>query len=82
VLLSYDVGTGFGDLAVWHLQGGVWSAYTPSLLSYESDGIVSFTVGSFSGYAVTGAAVPEPSAVGVLSMSAAGFAAIRRRRRS
>jgi hypothetical protein len=80
VLLSYDVGTGFSDLAVWHLQGGVWSAYTPSLLSYESDGVVSFTVGSFSGYAVTGAAVPEPSAVGLL-LTTAGLMTIQRQRR-
>ena len=68
VLLSVEVGVGKGDLKVWHLANGSWSAYTPDLLTYDGNGMASFTVTSFSGYAVT--AVPEPGMVGVLVVGA------------
>ena len=53
VMLSFDVGLGLQDVLVWHLVGSTWSQYTPDLMTYDSHGIVSFTVSSFSGYAVT-----------------------------
>lgn len=56
-------------MTVWHLADGVWSQYTPSLLTVDSSGVASFTVTSFSGYAL---AVPEPSMVGVLILSGVG----------
>ena len=56
VMLSFDVGLGVRDVRLWHLSGGTWTAYTPDLMTYDSHGIVSFTVTSFSGYAVADAA--------------------------
>jgi hypothetical protein len=78
VLLSFDVGEGAEGLAVWHFDNGSWALFDPSLLSYDANGIASFTVRSFSGYAVSGA-VPEPSALASLLVGAIGLA--RRRRR-
>ena len=56
VMLSFDIGLGARDVEVWHLVGSTWTQYTPDLLTYDSHGIVSFTVASFSGYAVADAA--------------------------
>lgn len=78
VLLSMDVGPGvsFDDLSVWHLENGVWLPYAPSMLTVDGNGVASFTVTSFSGYAV---AVPEASAVAILML--AGVLSIKRRSR-
>lgn len=77
VLLSYDIGPGAGDLSVWHLQDGTWSPYAPGLLTYDADGVASFTVTSFSGYAVV---APEPVGLALLALAAAGGLLLRRRR--
>ena len=76
VLLSYEIGLGAVTPSVWHFQAETWSPYIPSTLSYDSNGFASFTVTSFSGYAVT-SAVPEPS---TLSLMALGLLSLRRRR--
>lgn len=78
VLLSMDVGAGISaeDVTVWHLANGVWSQYTPSMLTIDANGLASFTVTSFSGYAV---AVPEPSAAAILGTVSA-LVLMRRRR--
>ena len=77
VLLSFDIGFGKHDLAVWHYDAGAWTPYTPDLMTYDSHGILSFTVTDFSGYAVT--AVPEPATLSLVALG--GLAAIFRRRR-
>jgi len=76
-LLSFDVGLAAHDLSVRHLDNGVWSAYTPGSFSYDSNGIASFTVDSFSGYVVT-QMVSEPRALGLIMV--AGLVTLRRRR--
>ena len=75
VMLSFDVGLGYEDVEVWHLSGGTWTPYSPDLLTYDSHGVVSFTVTSFSGYAVT--AVPEPVTLFLLALG--GLAMLKRR---
>lgn len=77
-MLSFDVGPDREGLAVWHLEDGVWSAFTPGLFTYDANGIASFTVSSFSGYALTAAAVPEPGTLGLLAL-AGSMLLIRRR---
>lgn len=78
VLMSMEVGPGISvdDMTVWHLENGVWSAYTPAMLSIDGSGVASFTVTSFSGYAI---AVPEPSTTGLLVAAAMTLAARPRR---
>ena len=76
-LLSFDIGPEAEGLAVWHLNDGVWSAYTPSLFTYDANGLASFTVSSFSGYALT-AAVPEPASLGLLAFAGSMLLARRR----
>jgi T5SS/PEP-CTERM-associated repeat protein len=68
-LLSFDVGGGLSDLRAWRYDGTVWSPYDTHVV--YRDGIASFTVTGFSGYAVS--AVPEP---GTWAMLAAGVAAV------
>jgi fibronectin-binding autotransporter adhesin len=81
VMLSFDLGLGYQDPQVWHLSGGTWSLYTPDLATYDSQGNFSFTVTSFSGYAVS--AVPEPCTLAMLGISVIGLlvCAWRRRKR-
>lgn len=74
VLLSFDVGADASNLEAWHYSGGVWTPYAASDLTC-SNGIASFTVNSFSGYAVTGL-VPEPTGLALLAVAAI---ALRRR---
>ena len=57
-LLSFDVGQGLSDLRVWRYSGGTWAAFDTHVVYRE--GIASFSVTQFSGYAVS--AVPEPGA--------------------
>ena len=66
VLLSFEVGAGKTDLAVWHLDGAGWTPYTPDLFVYDENGIVGFTASQFSGYAVVG--VPEPASLTLLAL--------------
>jgi len=78
VMLSFEIGLGAEDLGVWHYDGGVWSQYAADLETYDSGGILSFTVTDFSGYAVT--AIPEPATLALLGIACA-LAALRRRGR-
>lgn len=79
VVLSFAVGEGASNLQVWHSSGGIWSAYAPADLQYDN-GVASFTVTGFSGYAVTGA-VPEPASLCVVLLGL-GAVALRRSRRN
>ena len=76
VLLSFDIGHDVQDVAVWHLADGTWTPYVADFLTHDSNGILSFTATSFSGYAV--ASVPEPATMGLLALG--GLAILRRRR--
>jgi fibronectin-binding autotransporter adhesin len=78
VMLSYDLGLGYQEPQVWHLSGSTWSLYTPDLATYDSQGNFSFTVTSFSGYAVS--AVPEPCTFTMLGISVIGLLAYTWRR--
>jgi T5SS/PEP-CTERM-associated repeat protein len=79
VYLSLKVGSGRSadDLDLWHYDGSAWTAYSPLDLTYDG-AYASFTVTSFSGYAVSGLAVPEPSAIALLFAAAAGLAGYAR----
>ncbi len=79
VLLSFDVGLGWEDVKVWHFDGGAWSPFSPDLFTYDSHGIASFAVTSFSGYAVT--VVPEPWTLGLLALGGLAMGLARRGRR-
>jgi len=76
--LSLDVGPGFNvsELNVWHYDGSVWTAYTPTDLTYDGT-YANFTVTGFSGYAVS--SVPEPTSLALLAMG--GLPLLRRRKR-
>ncbi len=79
VYLSFPVadGTPLSELQVWHWDGTGWSAFAAGDLN-ESQGYASFTVTSFSGYAVS---VPEPSTLALLGMGTLGLLAYAWRRR-
>jgi T5SS/PEP-CTERM-associated repeat protein len=75
-LLSFDVGIGAQNLAIWHYTGGAWAAYSADMFTYDSAGVVSFRATDLTGgYAVVG--VPEPATLGLLALGA--LALIRRR---
>ncbi|HBO45728.1 MAG TPA: hypothetical protein DD670_17740 [Planctomycetaceae bacterium] len=78
--LSFDVGGGLDrdGMQVWHYDGVAWNEYDARDLTYNGQ-YASFTVDGFSGYAVTGNPVPEPSLLGLLLPL--GVALLRRRRR-
>lgn len=76
VLLCFDVGPDASGLQAWHYSGGVWSPLTTDIT--YANGIASFAVSSFSGYAVT-AAVPEPTALSLIAL--AGVTLLRRQPR-
>lgn len=82
VYLSFDIGLNYSrdDLQVWRCNGSQWSKILMSDLTCNG-GYASFTVTSFSGYAVTGLAVPEPSTLILLDISAISMLAYVWRRR-
>ena len=71
--LTGDVST--DDVTIWHNDGSGWTEYDATDLVC-SGGWASFTVDSFSSYAVS--AVPEPATMGLLLVGA--FGVLRRRR--
>ena len=74
-LLAFDVGEGqTQDLAVWHFDGATWTPFDAFDLTYGDDGIASFAVTGFGGYAIT---VPEPGSAALIML--AGLAVRRRR---
>jgi T5SS/PEP-CTERM-associated repeat protein len=78
VLLSFDVGLGLGELTLYHEQDGAWSPFEPALLTYDANGVLSFTVTSLGGYAAV--PVPEPAGVAMVAIGAIAAAVLRRRR--
>ena len=83
VAVSMEVGAGYSTdaLTVWHWDGGAWTSFAASDLSYDGE-YANFTVTGFSGYAVVGPApVPEPGALSVVGLGLAGLLVRRRRRR-
>jgi T5SS/PEP-CTERM-associated repeat protein len=78
VLLSADIGADMCNLTIWHYDGADWTPYTPDNLFYSEAGIMAFTVGDFSGYAVAGELIPEPATMGLLGL---GLLPLLRRRR-
>ncbi len=79
VYLSMLVGAGqtLDGLALWHYDNATgWKEYTASATDLNYDGsYVNFTVTSFSRYAVSGIAVPEPSAIMLLAIGLGGILA-------
>ena len=73
VRLSFDIGSGLENLKIWHIVNGVRTQYPVTDLSYGSDGIVSFTVTGFSGYAVTAAAVPYAYTINNGTLTITGY---------
>lgn len=79
--LSFLIGDSYSrdDLRVWHFDGTSWTAYDATDLTCN-DGYASFTVTSFSGYAVT--AVPEPGMLMLMAAAGIALAAFARRKRA
>ena len=78
VMLSFAVpgALNTSDLTIWHYdQTTGWTQYNATDL-YVANGWASFTVNSFSSYAVTG--VPEPTTLSLLTLG--GLLIVRRRR--
>jgi T5SS/PEP-CTERM-associated repeat protein len=78
VLLSFAVSgqPATGEINIWHYEDGSgWSPYTPGDL-VVSDGWASFSVDSFSSYALT--VVPEPASMSLLVLGGMALA-IRKR---
>ena len=76
-LLSFDVGEGLSDLRAWRYNGGAWAAYDTHVVYRE--GIASFSVTQFSGYAVS--AVPEPGTWAMILAGAVAMGLYWRRKR-
>lgn len=80
-LVSMPTGLGARDIQVWRLRNGAWSEYDPEMLTYDDNGITSFTVDTWDGYAVT-AVVPVPAALpaclGLLALGGGGMLVRRR----
>jgi len=77
--LSFEIGAGHSldDLSLWHYDGSEWTEYAANDLNYDGQ-YASFTVTSFSGYAVS--AVPEPCAAALLLVGLLSLAGYARRR--
>ena len=73
--MSRRFGLGAEDVGVWHYDGGAWSQYAADLVTYDANGVLSFTVTDFSGWAVT--AIPEPATM--MLMALGGLALLRRK---
>lgn len=73
VSLSLEVGAGYvqTDLDLWHYDGTTWTACTANDLTYDGTHL-NFTVTGFSGYAVSGIAIPEPGSLVLLAIASLG----------
>lgn len=79
--LSFDIGAGFllDNLMVWHDDGAGWDSYAAPDLTYDGQH-ANFAVLGFSGYALSSAAVPEPSTLAMLASGLVGVLVYARRR--
>ena len=79
-MLSYLLPEGSTGLQIWHYDSSNgWTEHHVENVIFN-DGWASFTVNSFSSYAVTGVGVPvpEPTMLVLLAMGACGLALLRR----
>ena len=77
-MLAFDIGTGHDNLQVWFCNDGLWQQYQPTVMLYDSSGVLSFsTTNLCDGWAVTN--VPEPCSALLLMLGAAALS-IRHRR--
>jgi len=76
VYLSVKIGSEYSldSLNIWHFDGDNWSKYLATDMSYDGT-YVNFTVTGFSGYAVSGAKIPEPGSLTLLTLGLAGVLA-------
>jgi len=81
--LSLEIGSGHSgtELKIWHYDINGWMDYSSKITDLSYDGTyANFTVTGFSGYAVTGVPVPEPTAM--LLMFPGAVLVMRRQRKT
>ena len=77
-MVAFDIGTGYDNLEVWFSSDGLWRQYNPTVMLYDSSGVLSFTAANlYDGWVV--ANVPEPASALLLTLGAVALS-IRQRR--
>jgi T5SS/PEP-CTERM-associated repeat protein len=81
--LSFDIGSGYSrdTLKIWQVNGSSWTPFDATDLNYDGQ-YANFTMTPFYGYAVTGAPVPEPTALAMIlaaGLGGLGYAGRKRR---